>query len=56
MPETSCLVGEAAHGSGNVESAVKWEVEDPSEFRPGLVDNIGKEVENFRIFDVRKTR
>jgi len=53
MPETLCLVGEAASDSRD-ESVVKWEVEDPSEFRPGLIDNIGKKVENFRIFDVRK--
>lgn len=29
---------------------VKWEVEDPSEFRPGLLDNIGREQETFRVF------
>ena len=28
---------------------VKWDVEDPSEFRPGLKD-MGKEQESFRAF------
>ena len=29
---------------------VKWEVEDPSEFRPGVMDNLGKDKEDFRGF------
>ena len=33
---------------------VKYEVEDPSEFRPTLVDHLGKEKEDFRgFYDVR---
>ena len=28
---------------------VKWDVEDPSEYRPGL-ENMGKEQETFRAF------
>lgn len=30
---------------------VKWEVEEPSEFRPGVLDNIGKDKEKFRTFN-----
>lgn len=29
---------------------VKWEVEDPSEFRPGILKDIGKDKETFRAF------
>lgn len=29
---------------------VKWEVEDPSEYRPSI-ENMGKDQEGFRVFD-----
>lgn len=29
---------------------VKWEVEDPSEYRPTSLENIGKDVKEFRVF------
>lgn len=54
MPETLGRVGETAGNSSRDKSVVKWEVEDPSEFRPGLLNNMGKEEENFRIFDVSR--
>ena len=39
------------------EKIVKWGVEDPSEFRPGMLENLGKDQENFRAFyDVRKKK
>lgn len=36
--------------AGPPSKKVKWEVEDPSEFRPGALDNMGKDKENFRGF------
>ncbi len=35
----------ASHPTG-----VKWEVEEPSEYRPKVLDDIGKEKAQFRVF------
>ena len=49
MPGTLGRVGESSEKSLLDSALIKWEVEEPSEFRPGL-DNIGKDKESFRAF------
>ena len=34
------------------QSTVRWEVEDPSEFRPELLSDMGKDEAEFRVFNV----
>ena len=42
--------------SGECRHLVKWEVEDPSEFRPEMkkeLEKLGKDSTQFRVYDVR---
>lgn len=34
------------------QSTVHWEVEDPSEFRPDILSDMGKDEAEFRVFNV----
>lgn len=34
------------------QSAIHWEVEDPSEFRPDILSDMGKNETEFRVFNV----
>ena len=34
------------------QSAIHWEVEDPSEFRPEILSDMGKDETEFRVFNV----
>ena len=34
------------------QSPIRWEVEDPSEFRPEILSDMGKDETEFRVFNV----
>ena len=49
MPETLSEGGEDLGHASHESAIVKWDLEEPSEFRPGL-DVVGKDAESFRGF------
>jgi len=49
MPETFSDAKEVLGNAPRESTVIKWDLEDPSEFRPGLND-VGKDAESFRGF------
>lgn len=49
MPEG--VVGNSSSSKCD-QPSVRWEVEDPSEFRPELLSDMGKDETKFRVFNV----
>ena len=42
----------ASEQKAEAAQSVRWEVEDPSEFRPEMLSDMGKAEAEFRIFNV----
>ena len=51
MPE-SAEVCAGSPKKDEAQDAIRWEVEDPSEFRPELLSDMGKDETEFRVFNV----
>ena len=54
--ETSIEVSVGSPKKDEVQSMIRWEVEDPSEFRPDLLSDMGKDEAEFRVFNVSERK
>ena len=52
MPESVEVCTGSSKKDESQPSAIHWEVEDPSEFRPEILSDMGKDETEFRVFNV----
>ena len=56
MPESVEVCTGSPKKNDSQSIKVHWEVEDPSEFRPDLLSDMGKDEAEFRVFNVSRDR